>query len=201
MDDLNRLYKGSFFKNRRSLNWRVPIVCGAIQSVLNPKSLIDLGCGNGDLVKGFLDLGVDAYGVEGTTNCLASTVIPEGRLSIKDLRIPIVFNDSVRFDLCICFEVAEHLEPFAADILVSTICKASDHVLFTAAGPGQGGVHHVNCQPKSYWVEKFTNMGYWRAPSIEYSICLKLEESGKHMKKGIKAYYQNLMYFEKKRLS
>ena len=197
MDALKRLYKGRWFRQRKSLAWRVPIVCDAILNVLNPKSLIDLGCGNGDLVSGFLERGVDAYGVEGTTNCLDYTMVPEGRLTIKDLRLPIVFKEP--FDLCICFEVAEHLEPYAADTLINTTCRASKHVLFTAAGPGQGGIHHVNCQPKDYWIDKFKERNYHIHYPTAAKICVELKRSGKHLTKGIKAYYQNLMFFSKRR--
>jgi hypothetical protein len=32
--------------------------------------------------------------------------------------------------------------------------------LFSAATPGQGGTHHVNEQPLSYWTEHFAQCGY-----------------------------------------
>ena len=36
---------------------------------------------------------------------------------------------------------------------------AADAVLFSAAVPGQIGLHHVNCQPHEYWHEKFAQHG------------------------------------------
>ena len=30
----------------------------------------------------------------------------------------------------------------------------------THALPGQGGYHHVNCQPASYWVQRIEALGY-----------------------------------------
>ena len=31
--------------------------------------------------------------------------------------------------------------------------KLCNYVAMTYAPPGQGGYHHVNCQPKEYWIE------------------------------------------------
>jgi SAM-dependent methyltransferase len=65
-----------------------------------------------------------------------------------------------RFDVAYCFEVAEHLSPPLGDILVEFIATLAPHVVFTAAAPGQLGIGHVNCQPQSYWIERFTAVGF-----------------------------------------
>ena len=65
-----------------------------------------------------------------------------------------------KFDLAISVECAEHLSPNAADGFVASLCKASDIILFSAAHPGQGGEHHVNEQPMTYWGEKFQQHGF-----------------------------------------
>ena len=191
--NLTKLYKGRFFRQRKSLAWRVPIVCGAIQSVLKPTTVIDLGCGNGDLVAGFLDLGIDAFGIEGTTNACDHFMAPPEHFAIMDLRESIVFRHS--YDLCICLEVAEHIEPQYVPVLMKNIMRASKRVLFSAAGPEQGGVHHVNCQPFEYWESLFNLISYYRHLMYEATIKEQLMQSGLHLKKGIKAYYQNMMYF------
>lgn len=64
-----------------------------------------------------------------------------------------------RDGLVICTEVAEHLAPEHADHLVKLLCSAMCPIVFTAAPPGQGGHHHVNCQESGYWVDKFNNHG------------------------------------------
>ena len=40
-------------------------------------------------------------------------------------------------------------------------------MIFTAAFPGQQGIGHINCQPKEYWLEKFTNIGLTRNTKAE----------------------------------
>lgn len=196
MYDLDKAYNKKFFAQRESLAWRVPIVVEAITKVLNPKSVIDVGCGNGDLLDGLCStLQRPCYGVEGTINALASITPSQQRyMFIRDIRYP--FDDFLlnRVDLALCFEVAEHIENEYANILVDNLCSLSDTILMSAAKPGQKGRYHVNCQPWSYWFYKFADRGYRANHSVVTEIREHLEKWKN--KKGIKAYYQNLMCWE-----
>ena len=58
-------------------------------------------------------------------------------------------------DLAVCLEVAEHLAPEKADVIVENLCQSSNVVLFSAALPYQDGLGHINCQYPSYWAQKF----------------------------------------------
>jgi hypothetical protein len=68
--------------------------------------------------------------------------------------------DLGRFDLAVCLEVAEHLPASRAALFVADLVKLSPVVLFSAAIPGQPGVHHVNCQWPAYWADLFAFHGY-----------------------------------------
>ena len=203
MYDLDKAYSKKFFAQRKSLSWRVPIVCDAIIDVLKPKSVIDVGCGNGDLLRGFHDKGIKILGIEGTKNYSANTMLPLIEVDEYVSLYPICIHDfrkkgfvCGKFDLAICFEVAEHIELEYTDIFLDNLCSLSDRILFSAAGPGQGGIHHHNCQHKVYWINKINAKGY----ICNFKIITKLQERWYpwQNKKGIKAYYQNLMYFERK---
>ena len=50
------------------------------------------------------------------------------------------------FDLAISLEVAEHPPEEFAEPLVERLVTAAPFVLFSAAIPEQGGIHHVNEQ-------------------------------------------------------
>jgi SAM-dependent methyltransferase len=192
--NLNTTYKGRWFGQRSKLSWRTVPFCDAIWQTLGPfKTLVDLGCGIGEFVAHFHRNGVFAIGFEGTENCL-SYLAPDAVVHISDLREPLHWGDT-RFDLCMCLEVAEHIEPDYADTLVNSCCALSDLILFTAAPPGQEGLSHVNLQEPKYWFKKFETKGYiYRHDKVvEFKSLL---ESLKH-KKGIKAYYDNAMVFEK----
>lgn len=57
-------------------------------------------------------------------------------------------------------EVAEHLYPEFAPNFVKLLTSLSNVVLFSAAIPYQGGVHHVNEQSPGYWADLFAKEGY-----------------------------------------
>ena len=65
-----------------------------------------------------------------------------------------------RHDLVISLEVAEHLTPERASTFVDDLCAIGDVVLFSGAVANQGGKHHRNEQPQSYWVAHFRRNGY-----------------------------------------
>ena len=64
------------------------------------------------------------------------------------------------FDLVQSLEVAEHLPAAAAEQFVDNLVAHAAVVLFSAAVPGQGGEHHVNERPYSYWRRLFSDRGY-----------------------------------------
>ena len=123
-----------------------------LYDVLLPKSVIDIGCGPGIYLKTFADLGWKVYGIDGAP--AAGQCLLNECFELVDLRNP--WTPDCRYDLAICVEVAEHLQPIHADTLVATICACSDTIFFTAARPDQGGESHLNEQPREYWLEKFS---------------------------------------------
>lgn len=157
-------------------------------------SIVDLGCAIGEFIAYFgLTHKVLGVGFDGSENSLIHKD-SGATIFVHDLRTPINWGKP-RFDLCMCLEVAEHIEFEFADILIDNCCSMSDLVLFTAAKPGQEGTGHVNLQPKEYWLFKFKQHGYALRSDKTVEFILKLEP-WKH-KKGIKAYYENAMVFEK----
>ena len=62
-------------------------------------------------------------------------------------------------DLVWSCEVAEHILPDKVDHYLDTLANGRV-VAMTHAVPGQGGHHHVNCQPREYWIEKLNARGY-----------------------------------------
>lgn len=196
MKKLSEIYGARFFAKRYKLHWRSPHVCKAIDDVLHPMSVVDVGCATGDLVLEWLqNFNIRSIGIEGDKSCLPHTIT--SNIYIHDLRTPIIgfFDEKEHFDLCTCFEVAEHIEPEYAHIFAKNLTELSDRILVSVAPPGQGGLYHVNCQPISYWQEMFTDLGYYYDPIITETIKMGLEPWRK--KDGIKAFHMNLAYFEK----
>lgn len=121
---------------------------------------VDVGCGGGAYAAA-----LQAQGV----NCAACEHSPVGRFLARRRRVAPVKFDLARtpparlqghFDVAYSIEVAEHLSPALGDALVKFLCELADQILFTAAGPGQLGEGHVNCQPKGYWIARFAQHGF-----------------------------------------
>jgi hypothetical protein len=63
------------------------------------------------------------------------------------------------FDVVYSFEVAEHVSPLLGDALIRYLACLGSTVVFTAARPGQGGIGHINEQPREFWIERFEAEG------------------------------------------
>ena len=189
---LEETYNRRFFCRRYKLHWRAVPICDALWNLWKFKSIVDVGCATGDIVKEFEERGLDSWGVEGSSE--AEEYIICKNFKIVDLRDPVTIFDR-RFDLCLCLEVAEHIEEAFVDIFVSHLIELSDIIVLSAAPPGQEGTGHVNCQPPEYWIKKFKSCEYGKN-SIATDL-LKYKLSPWKNKPGIKAYYHNLIVFEK----
>ena len=98
----------------------------------------------------------------------------------------------IEYDLCLCLEVAEHLHPSRAEPLVEYLCSLSDHVLFSAAIPYQGGNGHINEQWQEYWAELFYANGFG---TTENSVKLAL---GIVYNEEVELWYrQNIVLYER----
>jgi len=122
------------------------------------KSVIDIGCGVGEWQPPYecFYYGVDHHVKE------KDLLIPANRY--MDCNLNEIFPTFTRkFDLALCLEVAEHLQPHRAQELVRNLCEYADRVLFSAAIPFQGGTGHVNEQFQSWWAELFKQNGFGAA--------------------------------------
>ncbi len=126
---------------------------------IDPKSVVDVGCGPRHLMEALNKRGVKVLGLD--YSAAAKKYLLRKGLSFEtfDLTVPAATIPGSPWDLAVCCEVAEHLEPRHADVFVSKLASASNSIFLTAAVVGQGGLNHVNEQPNSYWIEKFAKHG------------------------------------------
>lgn len=132
------------------------IVVPELNRIVAPRSVLDVGGGEGWWAAEFARLGARATCVDDGT----SDALVDGVEHLRhDLRrgLPARLG---RFDLALCLEVLEHLDAEAGDALVAAMCRVSPCVVFSAAVPGQGGHGHVNEQWPAYWVERFDQHGF-----------------------------------------
>ena len=122
--------------------------------LINFKSLIDVGCGPGGIVKFSNSLGIKSIGVDGD-NSISRDI--ENDFYLHDYTKG-VFDINLKFDLCWCVEFLEHVEEKYIPNYMPLFEKGKMAVV-TAAPPGWPGHHHVNCREESYWVDVFKNYG------------------------------------------
>jgi SAM-dependent methyltransferase len=135
------------------------IVFNILDRLVAIDSVLDLGCGIGVWMEaarvkpGRVVLGLDL-----------EEFAPEDLVTPSETIVNIAIDRQIdlqrHFDLAICLETAEHIEVRSAPDLVSNCVRHSDIILFSAAIPGQGGLHHVNEQPPEYWQDLFGQAGY-----------------------------------------
>lgn len=137
------------------------IIVPEIIKLLNPKSVVDIGCGLGTFLNIFKRLGVnDVLGIDGpwvNKDLLHQYINPEEFLE-HNLEEKIKLDKN--YDLVISLEVAEHLKESSADVFVQNLVNSGNLILFSAAIPNQGGQNHINEQWIPYWEEKFSEHNY-----------------------------------------
>jgi 2-polyprenyl-3-methyl-5-hydroxy-6-metoxy-1,4-benzoquinol methylase len=129
------------------------VVPHLLERIDPPESVVDVGCGEGWWGYEIHDLcDCDVLGIDG--DYVRDPVIP---FRAADLHEPLNLPP---YDLVVCLEVAEHLNPERAESFVKDLCVAPT-ILFSAAIPGQGGNDHRNEQWQSYWAGLFEANGYY----------------------------------------
>jgi len=123
------------------------------------RSVADFGAGQGAWLSVWRRLGVsDITALDGSYVEQDALLVPREAFVPADLCRPVRLGRT--FDLVQSLEVAEHLPAAAAEQFVDNLVAHSRTVLFSAAAQGQGGEHHVNERPYSYWRELFNDRGY-----------------------------------------
>lgn len=158
----------------------------------SPGSVIDIGCGIGIYLAEFEKNKIDILGFDGSPAAISDSLVDD-KIKLHDLCQPLKLTR--KFDLCLCLEVAEHLEESCAPTLIDTLTRLSDKIVFTAATPGQGpkSIGHINEQLPEYWKKLFAEKNYILNKKLTEKI--KREMSDKNI---IWWLTKNLMIYEKK---
>lgn len=147
--------------------------------VYAPKSVLDIGSATGLYLKPFADAGLVISGVDYSASAIAKEVLQVPR---KSIRIVDITKQSIATsaDLALCIEVLEHIPATGTKAAITHIAETSNTIFFSAAQPGQGGVGHINTQPKEYWEAFFTGEGF-RRDLIDEEYIKTLISAGYHM--------------------
>jgi len=159
----NKLSQKAFQQNANEYVERAVVsameVLPHVFGLVEPKSVVDMGCGGAAWLSACCALGVeDVLGIDGDYVELSKLKIPKHKFQAHDLRRPLVIDRT--FDLVMSLEVAEHIPKENAETFVDSLVRLAPVVLFSGAIPFQGGVGHVNEQWPTYWEGLFRRHGY-----------------------------------------
>ncbi len=133
---------------------------GIAKAFPKAKTICDVGAGTGQYLQGLQKLGRKVDGFEYS---------PMGRAFGRLIGVPLGEFDlcnepslpgAAKYDLAYSVEVGEHIPTFLSEQFVKTLTGLAPTVFVTCAQPGQQGHGHINCQPKSFWVDLFAKQGF-----------------------------------------
>src|SRR5215472_427313 len=162
-------YSRAFYQALRNGASRSAIVIVPIvRELLHPTDVVDVGCGDGTWLAEFRRWGANqVLGIDGE-HVKGELQLSEGEFRALDLSRPFAIERI--FDLALSLEVAEHLPPASASEFVASLTRLAPAILFSAAIPFQGGVHHVNEQWPDQWASLFRQHGYFCVDCIRKRI-------------------------------
>lgn len=146
---------------QRSARAAVPVILDALGEIA-PRTVIDVGCGEGWWGHEFESHGFTAQGLDMGDQGAAVPVIT------TDLEKQLPEVDG--FGLAVCLEVAEHLTPARGDTFIGELCALANTIVFSAAIPGQGGTNHLNEQWPAYWVQRFEACGFTCSGALRWGL-------------------------------
>ncbi|MDC0228760.1 class I SAM-dependent methyltransferase [Nitrosopumilus sp.] len=161
--DLQKLYDEEYFANRS----RPPMWVRRAEFIVekfNPKTFLDIGCAYGELVKALHDLGVEAYGIDGSDYAVKS-VHPSIKNNVFKVNLnseTFPFSDK-KFDLIGSFYSVEHIHniDFFSQELHRTI-KKDGKIWFLTPNIGEEGRTIVDVFTNTYegWKKIFENNNF-----------------------------------------
>ncbi len=158
-NDLKQLYDDAFFElwgaHNRDYVRSARTVADCLFEQYRPATVLDLGCGAGFHCARLIEHGVQVVAADWSACPLETRAPGLDHIETVDLGRPLPDDRFPQVDLVLCLDVAEHLPPEQSQAIVDNCTRFSDLVAFSAAPPGQGGVGHVNEQPRRYWFERF----------------------------------------------
>lgn len=155
-----RFYEDYWKVDRGSYSYGfIPQACECFEF----QSVLDAGSGNGQVVRGFLERGKDAKGIEISSRAIwehCPDLLEKGRV-INGSLTELPFDDN-SFDLVFSSEVLEHLtEEDVSQAAKEMVRVAKSNLFMTIAlRPSQhNNAYHVTIKPRAWWEDLFCAQG------------------------------------------
>lgn len=166
-------------ETRREVEGKNPSL---IKNVLEPKNLLDVGCGPGLLVLMLREMSVDAFGIDASDFALKTAPGEVGDFISKGDILNIPFDEN-EFEVLICREVLEHLTVIQVAKAISEMCRVSDkyiyvttryahecNSIFDVETEFEADPTHITCMNKSLLRTLFLLNGFKSCPDLEKKL-------------------------------
>lgn len=125
-----------------------------------PQSVLDVGCALGLLVGHLRFFGIHAEGFDISDYALHH-IPTELQAHIHQASILDPHAAFKTYDLVVCLDVLEYLQPDEAAAAIANLCRWGDKILFSANPlPPNNLDLNVNAQPPAYWLAQFAQHGF-----------------------------------------
>ena len=126
-----------------------------LKEKFNVKSLLDIGCGLGEMKTICDPRDISYLGIDGDW----SVKRQHDQVVIHDYTTGPAPLDDKGFDLGWSTEFLEHVEETYVENFMADFARCR-YVMVTHAMPGKKGHHHVNCKKPNYWKGVFADHGF-----------------------------------------
>lgn len=142
-----------------------------IKEVFEPGKTLDVGCAKGFMVKALLELGIDAWGVDGSKYATLNSVEgTEGRIS-RGLIQALLYPEG-EIDTVLAFDILEHIPEEDADVACAELMRTASRLLIinviTLDAPDYADPTHITIKPRQWWVDKLLAHGGALVPFEDY---------------------------------
>ena len=160
---------------------------------IRPRTVLDAGCALGFLVGSLRRRGVEASGLDISEYAIDNTD-PDGRAFCRIGSVLEPFP--AHYDLVVCQEVLEHLQPDEAERAVANLCRHADDVLFSSTPYDFKEATHFNTQPAEYWASLFARHDFYRDVDFDVSFiapwAARFRRAGGPAPRAVAAYERRL---------
>ncbi len=138
-----------------------------VVGIVNPRSVLDVGCARGLFVQALAATGLQASGIDISEHAIATAHVDvRDRLRVASATEPL----GGPYDLVACIEVLEHMSPVDAQRAIDNIAAATDLVLFSSSPTDHDEPTHINTRPAEQWAAWFAERGFFRRTDVDLSF-------------------------------
>ncbi len=167
-----------------------------------PKTVLDIGCAFGYMVKYLRERGVEAWGIDTSTYAISQADEKiKSYLRVSSACEPLPEDMPQKYDLVINIEVLEHMTMEDSDLAISRMCTYADTILFSSTAEDFDEPTHINVQQPAYWATRFAKNGFYKnlQYDMEYLSKFAFEFDKKELsKEQVVLGYEHTLRYQKK---